>query len=243
MSNIIKPYSTSDKSKKDQVSEMFDTISNEYDGLNRIITFGIDTSWRKKVIKIIAKTNPKKVLDVACGTGDLAILTAQKIEEATIVGADISKGMLQVGEQKIQKLHLSNRIQLQVADSENLPFDDESFDAVTVAFGVRNFENLDKGLLEINRVLKKGGVFVVLETSIPTWPIIKQLYLLHSNFLLPFFGKLFSKDPKAYQYLSKSAKNFPFGQAFNNILIKIGFIEVVNLPQTLGVATIYTAKK
>jgi len=243
MSTVIKPYQDSDKSKKEQMSDMFDTISQEYDGMNRMITFGIDMSWRKKVINMIAATKPNKVLDIASGTGDLAIMTAQKTDTQEIIGADISEGMLQVGRQKIQKLGLENRIKMQWADSENLPFEDDYFDAISVAFGVRNFENLDKGLMEIRRVLKKGGLFIVLETSVPTLPVIKQLYLLHSNYLLPIFGKLFSKDAKAYRYLSQSAKNFPYGKDFNNILSKNGFIEVTNKPQTLGVASIYIGRK
>lgn len=243
MPKIVKPYSDSNQSKKEQVTQMFDTISKEYDGLNRMITFGIDVRWRKKVIQIVANTSPNKILDIASGTGDLAILAAKKTNATEIIGADISSGMLDVGKQKIEKLGLSNRIKMQVADSENLPFEDNYFDAITVAFGVRNFENLDKGLSEIYRVLRPNGVFVILETSVPTLPVIKQGYLFHSNYVLPFFGKLFSKDPKAYSYLSKSAKNFPYGQDFNNIMLKIGFKEVQNKPQTLGVASIYIGKK
>ena len=243
MPKIVKPYSNSSKSKKEQVTQMFDTISKEYDGLNRAITFGIDITWRKKVIEIIKQFNPNTILDIASGTGDLAIMAAQKTKAGEIIGADISEGMLAVGKEKIEKLGLSKRIKMQLADSENLPFDNDYFDAITVAFGVRNFENLDKGLKDIYRVLKPGGVFIVLETSVPTLPIVKQGYLFHSNFVLPFFGKLFSKDPKAYAYLSKSAKNFPYGKAFNNIMEKNGFIEVENKPQTLGVASIYIGKK
>ncbi len=222
---------------------MFNTISKEYDGINRIMTFGIDKKWRRKVIDIIAENNPRFILDIASGTGDLAIMAAQQTNATKIIGADISEGMLKIGKEKIKKLHLSNRITMQIADAENLPFASNYFDAITIAFGVRNFENLAKGIQEIYRVLKPGGKFVVLETSVPTNPIIKQGYLFHSNYLLPFFGKLFSKDPKAYSYLSKSAKNFPYGISFNNILQKNGFIEVQNLPQTLGVATIYIGNK
>lgn len=243
MSEIIKPYSDSEQSKKEQVSKMFDNISKEYDGMNRVITFGIDVSWRKKVIAMINKINPIKILDVATGTGDLAILAAQQTNAKQIIGVDISNGMLQVGREKIKKLNLDDKIQLQLGDSEKLPFEDHFFDAITVAFGVRNFENLDKGLSEIYRVLKPGGIFVVLETSVPKFPIIKQGYLFHSNVLLPFFGKLFTKDQKAYQYLSSSAKKFPYGADFNNILKKNGFIEVANYPQTLGVATLYKGRK
>ncbi len=243
MSKTVKPYNDSNQSKKEQVTHMFDTISKEYDGLNRAITFGIDVTWRKRVIQIIHDKKPDKILDIASGTGDLAIMAAKKTAATTIIGADISEGMLKVGEEKINKLGLQDRIKMQVADSENLPFESNYFDAITVAFGVRNFENLDKGLQEIYRVLKPNGVFVVLETSVPSLPLIKQGYLFHSNVILPFFGKLFSKDPKAYSYLSKSAKNFPYGKVFNNILEKNGFIEVENKPQTLGVASIYIGKK
>jgi len=239
----IKPYSDSQQTKKEQVTKMFDNISKEYDSINRIMTFGIDIKWRKRLMRIIADKNPKSILDIATGTGDLAIMAAQKTQANKIIGADISEGMLNIGIEKIKKLNLSDRIIMKVEDSENLSFKDQTFDAVSVAFGVRNFENLDKGIQEIHRVLNPGGVFVVLETSVPTYPIIKQLYLLHSNFLLPLFGKLFSKDPKAYTYLSKSAKNFPYGQDFNNILQKNGFTSVRNMPQTLGVATIYVGIK
>lgn len=242
MSENIKPYD-SERTKKEQVSEMFDTISEEYDGLNRAITFGIDKSWRKRLIAMAAEKDPKKVLDIASGTGDLAILMAQKTDANEIIGADISEGMLNIGRQKIKKLQLDKRIKMQLADSEALPFDSNYFDVVTVAFGVRNFENLDQGLQEINRVLKPGGIFLVLETSVPKYPIIKQLYLLHSHTILPLFGRLFSKDPKAYQYLSKSAQKFPHGEVFNNILKKNGFIEVNDYPQFFGASTIYKAQK
>lgn len=238
----IKPYTQSEDSKKVQVAQMFDKISDNYDQMNRIITFGIDKVWRNKVIKLATENQPQTLLDVATGTGDLALMAAQQ-SQAKIIGVDLSEGMLAVGRKKIEQLQLSSRISLQVADSEHLPFQDDEFDRVTVAFGVRNFENLDKGLQEINRVLKSGGQLIILETSVPTLPIIKEMYLLHSNYLLPFFGKMFSKDVDAYKYLSKSAKNFPFGVAFNNILLKNGFINVKHLPQTLGVATIYIGEK
>ncbi|MDP3311746.1 bifunctional demethylmenaquinone methyltransferase/2-methoxy-6-polyprenyl-1,4-benzoquinol methylase UbiE [Lutibacter sp.] len=242
MSEKVKPYSNSSLGKKEQVAKMFDTISKEYDGLNRVISFGIDVKWRKKVVQIVATTNPNSILDIATGTGDLAInlidTTASKI-----VGIDISEGMLQVGRSKIKKLHLENTIDMMFGDSENLPFEDESFDAITVAFGVRNFESLEKGLLEIYRVLKTGGTFVVLETSVPSKTPFKQGYKFYSTQILPLIGKIFSKDKVAYKYLSNSAASFPYGEQFNNILLKNGFIAVENRPQTFGVASIYVAKK
>ena len=221
---------------------MFDTISNEYDGLNRVISFGIDVKWRNKVVKIVSDKNPENILDIATGTGDLAIsLTATNAKK--IIGLDISDGMLEVGRRKIQSKKLDGIISMVIGDSEDLPFDDNTFDAITVAFGVRNFENLEKGLAEILRVLKPNGVFVILETSVPTNPIYKFGYNIHCKFILPMVGKLFSKDKTAYNYLSESASVFPYGEALNNILRKIGFINVEDRPQTMGVATIYTASK
>ena len=242
MPKNVTPYKDSELGKKEQVARMFDTISEKYDGLNRVISFGIDVKWRKKVLKMIADTQPQTILDIATGTGDLAILmTATSATE--IIGADISAGMLEVGRKKIAERKLDSKIQMVLADSENLPFDDNYFDAITVAFGVRNFENLEKGLAEILRVLKPGGIFVILETSVPTKLPYKQGYRFYSKFILPAIGKLFSKDKSAYAYLSESASVFPYGEALNNILRKIGFIEVRNLPQTFGVATIYSASK
>ncbi|MGM0634874.1 MAG: bifunctional demethylmenaquinone methyltransferase/2-methoxy-6-polyprenyl-1,4-benzoquinol methylase UbiE [Bacteroidota bacterium] len=242
MKKKVTPYKDSNLKKKDQVEQMFDNISENYDGLNRVISFGIDTSWRKKVIDLVKSTQPKSILDIATGTGDLAIAMADSNAEK-IVGLDISKGMLDIGRKKIAAKNLSDKIEMVQADSEDLPYDNDSFDAITVAFGVRNFENLDKGLAEINRVLAPGGIFVVLETSLPTKFPYKQFYNIHSKVVLPTIGKLFSKDKKAYSYLSESASSFPFGEAFNNILKKNGFTEVRDLPQTFGAATIYTASK
>jgi len=242
MSKDVKPYKDSEVEKKKQVEQMFDNISDNYDGLNRIISFGIDLKWRRKVIDMVKKNNPKYILDVATGTGDLAIALADS-DAKKIIGLDISAGMLQVGKDKIQKKKLNKRIEMIQADSENLPYPDHTFDAITVAFGVRNFENLEKGLSEIYRVLSPGGVFVVLETSVPTKFPFKQGYKVYSNYILPNIGKLFSKDKSAYQYLSESASVFPFGEKFNNILRKIGFTDVENLPQTFGVSTIYSATK
>jgi len=221
---------------------MFDNISGDYDGLNRVISFGIDVKWRKKVVKFVEKTNPETILDIATGTGDLAIALA-KTNASKIVGLDISSGMLDIGKQKIIKKELQETIEMVLGDSENMPFEDNTFDAVTVAFGVRNFETLEKGLSEILRVLKPHGIFVILETSVPTKTPYKQGYKAYTKYILPIIGKLFSKDRSAYAYLSESASVFPYGDALNNILTEIGFINVKDFPQTLGVATIYTSTK
>ena len=242
MSEKVTPYKSSNERKKEQVTKMFDTISKEYDSLNRVISFGIDIKWRNKVVEIIGKTNPETILDIATGTGDLAI-SLTKTSAKKIIGLDISKGMLSVGRKKIEKLNLNNKIEMVLADSEEIPFEDASFDAITVAFGVRNFENLEKGLSEIYRVLKTGGIFVVLETSIPTKTPYKQGYKFYSTKILPAIGRVFSKDKVAYKYLSDSAAAFPYGESFNNILRKTGFIAIENKPQTFGVASIYLAKK
>lgn len=243
MSKKVTPYKDSSLGKKQQVTKMFDTISGNYDGLNRVISFGIDIKWRKKVVKMVHATQPQSILDIATGTGDLAINLAKETHAPKIVGLDISAGMLEVGKQKVADKNLTDRIELVLGDSEQLPFDDNSFDAITVAFGVRNFEDLEKGLAEIYRVLKKDGTFVVLETSIPIKTPFKQGYNLYTKHLLPVIGKLFSKDQSAYAYLSESASVFPYGKAFNDILTKVGFIKATDHPQTLGVATIYQAYK
>ena len=242
MSKTIKPYKDSDLGKKEQVAKMFDNISTNYDGLNRVISFGIDVKWRKKVVEIVGKNNPKQILDIATGTGDLALMMAN-LNPDRIVGLDISTGMLAVGKEKIAKANLSEKIEMIVGDSEDMPFENDTFDAITVSFGVRNFANLDKGLQEIARVLKPTGVLVILETSNPTKFPFKQGYKLHTNLILPIIGKLFSKDKVAYSYLSESANYFPFGETFNNILRKNGFTKAEDKPVTFGVATIYTASK
>lgn len=242
MGKNINPYKNSDQSKRQQVEQMFDTISKEYDGLNRVISFGIDVKWRKKVVRLVADTKPQRVLDVATGTGDLAI-NLVKTGASEITGLDISAGMLNVGKAKIKQKGLEDHIQMVQGDSENLPFENNHFDAITVAFGIRNFETLEKGLAEILRVLKPGGIFVILETSVPTRTPFKQGYHLYSRKILPLIGRIFSKDRDAYAYLSESASVFPYGEKLNNILRKIGFNTVEDHPRTFGVATIYTASK
>lgn len=242
MPQKVTPYKDSNLGKKEQVTKMFDTISKNYDGLNRVISFGIDIKWRKKVVEILKKEKPQSILDIATGTGDLAIALV-KTGAKKIVGLDISPGMLAVGKEKVTDKKLNSTIEMVVGDSEKLTFEDNSFDAVTVSFGVRNFETLNTGMAEILRVLKPNGTLVVLETSVPTKTPYKQGYSFYTKNILPLIGKLFSKDDSAYGYLSESASVFPHGENFNNILREIGFIDVTNKPQTFGVASIYVAKK
>ncbi len=242
MPQNITPYKDSRQGKKAQVTQMFDTISENYDGLNRVISFGNDVRWRRKVVNIVRKQSPQSILDIATGTGDLAIALT-KTGAQKIVGLDISPGMLKVGKRKVREKGVANQVSMVVGDSEALPFEKGSFDAVTVAFGVRNFEDLEKGLSEILRVLKPLGVLVVLETSVPRNPIYRFGYNVYSKNILPLIGRLFSKDRAAYSYLSESAAVFPHGQEFNNILGKIGFIGMEHRPQTFGVASIYVATK
>lgn len=242
MADQINPYKDSNLGKKQQVEQMFDTISGNYDSLNRMISLGTDQGWRRNVLKMVSNTNPESILDIATGTGDLAILLS-KSNAKRIVGLDLSAGMLEVGKTKVNGLGLQNKIEMIQGDSENLPFQDNTFDAITVAFGIRNFENLEKGLSEILRVLKPNGIFVILETSVPTKFPFKQGYRFYMKTFMPLMGKVFSKDKKAYEYLSESAKNFPYGEKLNAILQKVGFKGVKHNPQTMGVATIYSASK
>ena len=242
MKKKITPYADSGSSKKLQVTRMFDAIAVEYDFLNRVISLGIDIRWRKKVVKKLSSKSLDCVLDIATGTGDLA-LSLTKTKAKKIIGLDISPGMLELGRQKVIKKKLENTIEMVIGDSEALPFEAHSFDAITVAFGVRNFENLDKGLAEIYRVLKPGGTLVVLETSVPTRFPFKQFYNFYAGWLMPRVARLLSKDKSAYHYLAESAAHFPYGGAFNNILSKIGFIKVACYPQTFGVASIYCGTK
>jgi demethylmenaquinone methyltransferase/2-methoxy-6-polyprenyl-1,4-benzoquinol methylase len=242
MPDNVTPYKDSNLGKKEQVAKMFDNISGGYDGMNRVISFGVDIKWRKKVLKLVAAKNPETILDIATGTGDLAIMMAQT-NAKKITGIDISEGMMEVGRKKVAAKNLSYKIELVLADSESMPFPDNTFDAITVGFGIRNFEHLETGLAEILRVLKPGGIFVILETSVPEKAPFKQGYAFYTKYILPLIGKMFSKDNAAYGYLSESASVFPYGPTLNNILRKIGFIDVVSMPQTFGVATIYSASK
>lgn len=238
----VTPYQISTQTKKEQVTNMFNTIASKYDGMNRVISLGIDQHWRKKLVKMVNQTNPSSILDIATGTGDLAIALS-KTPQAEIIGLDISPNMLSVGIEKIKKLSLENRIKMIVGDAENLTFENQSFDSITVAFGVRNFDNLDKGLKELLRVLKKGGSLFILETSVPEKTLFKLGYFIYSKYILATLGRLFSKDKSAYQYLSDSAAAFPYGKQLCNILKKNGFTLVEYFPQTMGVVTIYKAQK
>lgn len=243
MAEKIKPYKQSALDKKAQVEQMFDTISGEYDQLNRVISFGADLRWRKKVVRAIAVQGGNRLLDIATGTGDLAIAFAKKTKATEIVGLDLSQGMLNQAIAKVQGLPFASRLSFVKGDSEALPFEDNYFDGITVSFGVRNFEHLENGLAEIYRVLKPGGLLVILETSVPEKFPFKQGYHLYSKGIMPSIGRWFSKDKSAYRYLSDSAAAFPYGKAFNNILSEIGFIVQPHKPQTFGVATIYRATK
>ena len=239
---MVKPYQNSSTSKKEQVTKMFDGIAKNYDALNRVISMGIDKSWRQKLVAMAANKKPKTIVDVATGTGDLAIALTS-IPSATITGIDIAVEMLEIGKQKITQRKLDRKINMIVGDAESLPVADKTVDVVTVAFGVRNFGNLHKGLTEIHRILKPEGQLFVLETSVPKNLLFRLGYKLYSSLFLPLVGRLFSSDKKAYGYLSDSAAAFPYGEAFNNKLRKVGFIIVEDHPQTFGVVTIYQATK
>lgn len=243
MSKTITPYKEATASKKQQVATMFDNISGTYDFLNHFLSLGIDVIWRKKAIRSLLSIKPKLILDVATGTGDFAFESLKILNPDKIIGVDISQGMLKVAKEKIAKRKLQDKIEVQLGDSERLLFEDHTFDAVTVAFGVRNFENLQKGLDDIFRVLKPGGKAVVLEFSNPKQFPVKQLYNFYFNTVTPFFGKLFSKDNSAYKYLPESVAQFPEGQAFVGLLKNAGFSETQVRPQTFGICTIYVASK
>ena len=221
---------------------MFDRIASTYDRLNGLITFGMDKTWRKRVAKIISVNNPETILDAATGTGALAIDLAQ-YSSAKIIGIDISGEMLSIGKEKIKHLELDHKITMKLDDAEALSFDSNTFDAISIGFGVRNFDNLNKGLSEIYRVLKPGGQLVILETSVPKYFPFKQGYYLFSHWMIPMLGKIFSKDKLAYEYLSDSASVFPYGKKFNGILKENKFVTIADYPQMLGIVTIYTAFK
>jgi len=239
----VVPYKNSELSKKQQVAGMFDDISGRYDFLNRFLSAGIDIRWRKKAISQLNDLNPKTILDVATGTADVAIMTANLLKPTKITGIDISDGMLDMGRKKIIKLGLQNTIELLNGDSEAINFNDDSFDAVTVAFGVRNFQQLEKGLSEIKRVLRPGGKLVVLEFSKPTKPFVRSIYNFYMKIVTPNMGKLFSKNRDAYQYLDESIKKFPEGKKFTDILDNLGYKNTYSKPLSLGICSIYCGEK
>ena len=238
----VKPYRP-EGSKKEQVAEMFNAISPKYDALNRILSAGIDQSWRRKTLREIRATGALNLLDVATGTADLALALAKGIPGSRVVGVDISAGMLEVGRSKVRARDLEGRVRLDLGDGEQLPYEESSFDAVTVAFGVRNFENLEQGLRDMRRVLQPGGTLAVLEFSQPTaWPL-RSLYLFYFKNILPRIGRMVSKDASAYTYLPNSVQAFPYGEAFAAKLREAGFKSVRVRPLTFGIASLYLAIK
>lgn len=222
---------------------MFDNIAHRYDFLNRFLSLGIDVYWRKRALKQLQDAPVKQLLDVATGTADVAIAAAKMLQPDKITGIDISKEMLAFGQKKLDKLELQEQIHLEIGDAENLPYADNTFDAITVAFGVRNFENLEQGLSEMLRVLKSGGKIVVLEFSKPSFFPFKQLFNLYFKYILPWIGQFTSQDPKAYRYLYESVQAFPEGPEFVSILSKTGYKTSRCIPLTLGICSIYTGKK
>jgi demethylmenaquinone methyltransferase/2-methoxy-6-polyprenyl-1,4-benzoquinol methylase len=238
----IKPFSV-EGSKKEQVSRMFDHIAPRYDLMNRFLSAGIDISWRKKAIERFRKDRPEVLLDVATGTGDMAIMAARLLKPARIVGIDISEKMLELGRKKVEKQELGTKIELLSGDGETIKFAENTFDGVMVAFGVRNFEHLEKGLEEILRVMKPGAQLVVLEFSKPRIPGIRALYNLYMGGIAPQMARLFRQNKKAYQYLNESAKAFPDRQHFNDILKRTGFSDTSWKPLSLGICCIYCGRK
>ena len=228
--------------ENNNTKEMFDSISKEYDFINNLITFGSHKKWKKQIVNISKKNKPKQILDLATGTADIAIeLTS--IENCKITGLDISSKMLSIGQTKIDKLKLNRNISLEEGDAENLKFNDATFDVVTIGYGVRNFTNLKNSLNEIYRVLKKDGLLIVLETSLPTNPLMSFFYNIHTKFYVRLIGKIFSNNSNAYNYLESSAKTFPYGEDFIKILRDMNFINIQSEIKLFGASTIYIAKK
>jgi demethylmenaquinone methyltransferase / 2-methoxy-6-polyprenyl-1,4-benzoquinol methylase len=238
----VVPYKDKGNSKREQVAEMFDSISPKYDFLNHLLSGGIDIYWRKKAVRLLRSAKPSTILDIATGTGDFAI-EALALKPKKIIGVDISEGMLAVGRLKIKKLGKEHIIELRTGDSESLPFSDNYFDAVIVSFGVRNFENLLAGLSDMNRVMRPGGTCVVVEFSKPRSFPFRHLYNFYFRYILPTIGKLVSKDSSAYTYLPESVQAFPDGQDFLTVFEKAGFKQTKCIPLTFGICSIYTGHK
>lgn len=240
--STVTPYNST-TGKKEQVAEMFDHIAPQYDFLNQVLSFGIHKGWRRKSVKKLLALKPKVMMDVATGTGDFAIEAVRQLSPDKIVGVDISEGMMKFGREKVKEKKLDHIISFESGDSESLPFDANTFDAITVGFGVRNFANLEKGISGMYNVLKPGGMLVVLEFSKPRKFPVKQGYQFYSRFILPVIGRIFSKDQRAYSYLPESVKAFPDGEDFLAVMKKCGFSDVQWQPLTFGVASIYTGRK
>ena len=237
----IKPYHEGEKAS--QVEQMFDVIAPSYDKLNHRLSWNIDRGWRKKAIRQLVPFRPQKVLDIATGTGDFAIMAAQMLSPQSLVGADISEGMMAVGAEKVKKLGLQDIISFAREDCLNLSYDDNTFDAVTAAFGIRNFASLDRGLSEMCRVMKPGGHLSIVELTTPVSFPMKQLFWLYSHTVLPLYGRLVSKDKSAYTYLTKTIEAFPQGEHMMEILQQAGFSETAFRRLTFGICTLYTATK
>lgn len=242
MNQIVTPYKNEAGTKKEQVATMFNNIAPKYDFLNQLLSLGIHKGWRKKAIQLLRDSKPKNILDIATGTADFAI-EAMVLNPDKVTGVDISEGMLNLGKEKIVKLRLQDKITLQLGDSENLVFPDNTFDGITVGFGVRNFENLEKGIADIYRVLTPNGTLVVLEFSKPTAFPVKQVYHFYFRYITPLVGKIFSKDNSAYTYLPESVNAFPAGEDFLNVLKKAGFKNTKAISLTFGIASLYVGKK
>ena len=239
----MKPYNQH-QTKKEQVEQMFDNIAPTYDRLNHILSFNIEKLWRKRVVRLLSKSHPSRVMDMATGTGDLAIAMARRMKQLHILGVDLSEEMLAVARQKIEREGFSDRIKVRKGDAENITFvESESMDAATVAFGVRNFENLEGGLTEIYRTLRKGGKLIVLEFSIPRNRLVRWVYAQYSHRLLPRIGAMLSKDRQAYDYLPDSVEEFPSPERFAQILRGVGFSDIKARSQSFGIAHIYEATK
>ena len=238
----VVPYKDRNEGKKEQVAKMFNNISKNYDLLNHVLSLGIDVLWRKKAIKMLQEDQPKLILDIATGTGDFAI-EALALNPDKVIGVDISEGMLEEGRKKMKKKKLDHLIELQLGDSEKLLFSENNFDAVIVSFGVRNFENLEKGLTDMYRVLKPGGKTVIVEFSKPEKFPMKQGYHFYFKYILPQIGKLVSKDNDAYTYLPESVQAFPYGKEFLGILERVGFKNTICKSLTFGISSIYMAEK
>lgn len=238
----IKPYNSTDEKGK-VVEEMFDNIASTYDTLNHRLSWNIDKSWRKKAIRRLAPFSPKTILDIATGTGDFAIMSAKMLLPKTLIGADISDKMMEIGRQKVKEEGLDGIISFQKEDCLNLTFPSNTFDAVTAAFGIRNFQDLEKGLGEMYRVLKKSGHLCIIELTTPVSFPIKQLFKIYSKVVLPFYGRLISKDSSAYDYLNKTIAAFPQGETMMNILQSAGFTKTSFTRLTFGICTMYIAEK